>query len=106
MVQESLAKIQAAEAEAKSIRSTALEEAKRLCNSAQIRGKAYISEKEARLKELCQMRLAEADKQAELLIAQGRQSANEEAEQLTKRSSAKIEAAAELILERIQSLWQ
>ena len=51
MVQESLAKIQAAEAEAKSIRSTALEEAKRLCNSAQIRGKAYISEKEARLKE-------------------------------------------------------
>lgn len=106
MAQKALAQIRTAEAEAEQIRSVALERAKAMQIDAHSSGKSLIADNTAKLRELCKVQSAEADSKVAAVIEGGTQSANEEAKQLTQRASAKMDAAVELILERVRTLWQ
>ena len=106
MAQKALAKIQEAEAEAERIRSGAVGQAEALRSDAHARGKTLLAENTAELKEMRRNRLAEADAQVALIVANGTKSAHEEADRLTSEASGKLDAATALILERIRTLWQ
>lgn len=106
MAQKALSQIQAAEAEAEQIRSGAAGQAEALRSDAHARGKALLAENGEAIREMRKARLGEADAKAAALIEEGTKSATDEAARLTERSSARLDEASQLILERIRSLWQ
>lgn len=101
MVKEVISRIREAEAEAEGIRKAAVQKAKEIETAANTSGRETLGKKKAEAAAEAAKLLEKAGAEADALVEEARQKAAREGEELTVRAAGRLDAAAELIVERI-----